>query len=447
MSSVPRIAILGGGPAGLAVAWAARRRGLSCTLLEAAAVTGGNCRTLHWNGFRYDSGAHRLHDRDPEITREVQALLGADLRRIDVPSQIWDDGRLVRFPLAPAQLLAHLGPGPFSRAVLQVLAARLQGGDSGSSFAGFAERRYGRIIADRFLLNYSEKLWGAPAASLSPAIAGKRLNGLDLRTFIAESLLHRQSSNHVEGVFFYPRLGIGMITDRMAEACGPGVIRTSTPVARLRHDGELIRAVEGAGGEVVEAEVVVSSLPLGRTLAMLEPAPPSEVLELARRIRYRQVRIAVLFVDRAGVTEAATVYFPDRRFPFTRISEPRNRSPEMSPPGKTSLMAEIPCHQDDSIWRADDAAVLDTVRDRLVEIGWLEPRDVLGGAVHRLVNAYPVLDLDSGEAVEGIHDYLATFTNLRLVGRSGRFVYGWIHDMMRAGLEVVEEIIAEAGGG
>ena len=39
--------------------------------------------------------------------------------------------------------------------------------------------------------------------------------------------------------------------------------------------------------------------------------------------------------------------------------------------------------------------------------------------------------------------YLDRFTNLRLTGRSGRFVYGWIHNMMRFGLETVHEIAAE----
>ena len=119
----------------------------------------------------------------------------------------------------------------------------------------------------------------------------------------------------------------------------------------------------------------------------------------------------------------------------------------MAPVGRTSLLAELPCREDDGAWRASDEEVIDTVRDQVVEIGWVEPGEVSGGAAHRLVNAYPVLDTSCGEAVDAIHHYLESFRNLRLVGRSGRFVYGWIHDMMRAGLEVVEEIIAEAGGG
>ena len=209
MSGPPHLSVLGGGPAGLAVGWAARRRGLPVTLYEASDRLGGNCTTLRSGAFRYDSGAHRLHDRDPEITGEVRRLLGDDLRRVDVPSQIWDDGRLIRFPLSSAELLAHLGPLPFGRAALEVVRARLSAGAPPQDFEAFAVRRYGRLIAERFLLDYSAKLWGAPAAELSTGIAGQRLSGLDLRTFVSESVLGR-SKAHVEGVFYYPRLGIGL---------------------------------------------------------------------------------------------------------------------------------------------------------------------------------------------------------------------------------------------
>jgi protoporphyrinogen oxidase len=180
---------------------------------------------------------------------------------------------------------------------------------------------------------------------------------------------------------------------------------------------------------------------------MLSPPPPPEVQLLADAIRYRQVRLAVLFIDRQSVTQAATVYFPHRRFPFTRISEPRNRSPEMAPAGKTSLLAEIPCHEDDELWRADDSAVIDAVRSQVVAIGWVRPGEVLGGAVHRLANAYPILDTRCVSAVGEIHRYLAGFANLWLVGRSGRFVYGWIHDMIRMGFETVAEIAERRRGG
>jgi len=422
MSNPSQIAVLGGGPAGLAVGYYARKRGLGFTIFEAGDRVGGNCVTHRHGDFRYDSGAHRLHDRDPEITREIQTLLGDELRIIDIPSQIYDDGRLIRFPLSPAQLLGHLGLPTFARAGLEVVRTRLVSSGPGQDFESFAVAKYGRTIASRFLLNYSEKLWGAPPVELSPTVAGNRLSGLDLRTFISEAVLRRGSKSHVEGRFYYPRHGIGAIADALAEACGRETIGTSSRITRMLHRDGAIRT-------------------------LLDPPPPPEVLELARSIRYRQVRLVVLFLDRETVTRAATVYFPASEYEFTRLSEPRNRSPEMAPEGKTSLLAEIPCHADDEVWTADDQTLIDRVKARILTIGWVRPEEIMGGVADRLPNAYPVLDVHCEKAVAGINDYLGRFRNLRLTGRSGRFVYGWIHNMMRFGLETVDQIADEVGQG
>jgi len=38
---------------------------------------GGNAVTIDIETF-FDSGAHRFHDKDPEITQEIKTLLGAE---------------------------------------------------------------------------------------------------------------------------------------------------------------------------------------------------------------------------------------------------------------------------------------------------------------------------------------------------------------------------------
>jgi len=446
MADRPHISVLGGGPAGLAVGYYANKAGLDATIFESGKRVGGNCTTRRVGEYRYDSGAHRLHDRDPEITREIQRLLGDELTVIDVPSQIYDAGRLIRFPLSSTQLLGHLGPVEFTKAGFEVVCARLSCRGTPETFRDFALATYGRTIAERFLFNYSEKLWGAHPAELSPNIAGNRLSGLDLRTFIAESILKRGSTSHMEGRFYYPRLGIGVIADALAGACGDGAIRTGSRITRLEHDGGRIRAVEINGDERLKVDQVVSSLPLTITLRILDPAPPAEVLALADSIRYRQVRLVVLFIDRPSVTGAATVYFPSSDFEFTRLSEPRNRSADMAPAGKTSLLAELPCHREDDVWQADDQSLVEIVRSRVAEIGWARRDEISGGVADRLPNAYPVLDIRCDRAVAGINHYLGRFENLRLTGRSGRFVYGWIHNMMRFGLETVADIAGARRG-
>ena len=110
MSRSIHLTILGGGPAGLAAGYFARKEGIPFTLFEANHRLGGNAVTYRHGEFLFDSGAHRFHDKDPEITQEIKTLLGAELRQIHVPSQICIKNRFVDFPLSPFNLLLNLGP-------------------------------------------------------------------------------------------------------------------------------------------------------------------------------------------------------------------------------------------------------------------------------------------------------------------------------------------------
>ncbi len=441
------LTVLGGGPAGLAVGWYARQAGLPCTVLEARPVVGGNCITYEEQGFRFDSGAHRFHDKDAEVTADVARLLGDELRSIEVPSYIHDDGALVPFPLAPFHLLGHLGPRAFAKAGLEVLKARSSVREAPANFEEFAIATYGRTVASRFLLNYSEKLWGLPCSRLSPDVAGKRLAGLGLKTFLAEAVGGvRAKDRHVDGRFWYPRAGYGRIVEAMAVACEPGSIRTGTRVARIRHDGRRIRSVETTGGDSFAVDQVVSTLPLDLFLGMLDPAPPAELRTLASAMTYRSVVLAAFFLDRPSINDAGTVYFPAQCYPFTRVYEPRNRSDAMAPPGCTSLVAEVPCATGDATWRMDDEALLGAVRAPLEGIGWIRKGEVLGSAVRRMPHAYPVLEAGYTGLRDRVHAELGCFTNLRFSGRSGRFVYSWLHEMLRFGKDIVADVLAEAGG-
>ncbi|MBL9129614.1 MAG: NAD(P)-binding protein, partial [Verrucomicrobiaceae bacterium] len=165
--------ILGGGPAGLAAGHFAREAGHEFQLLEAAPRTGGNAVTFEEKGFRFDSGAHRFHDRDPEMTEVVRGLLGADLLECSIPSQIFHEGRFVDFPLSPLNLCRALGVRASARAALKFLTARLTHRGEVDTFEHHAVRAYGSDIAGRFLLGYSEKLWGLPGSQLCPSISGK----------------------------------------------------------------------------------------------------------------------------------------------------------------------------------------------------------------------------------------------------------------------------------
>lgn len=442
--SARRLVILGGGVAGLGVGYYARQHGLPITIIEAGAAPGGNARTLAHGPFRFDTGAHRFHDRYADVTADIKALLGPELREVNAPSQIhWND-RFVDFPLTPVNLVRSLGVWESGRAGWDLVSSRLRPGDVPESFEATALRTYGRTIARHFLLGYSEKLWGVSGDRLSPSVAGRRLQGLSALLLLKEVLrLSTGRSRHLEGRFYYPTHGIGMIADRLADACGSSDIRLGARVTRLVHRDQRIVAVELNHGERLDVSDarVVSTLPPGVMADVMSPAVPDEVRAAAKALRFRNLILVTVFLNRPSVTTNATIYFPEPACPFTRISEPRNRSPLMAPPGKTSLSIEIPCWMSDNVWREGDGAVVDRCVSEMARIGLVTAADVEGAVVHRLPFAYPVLEIGAEARVAKVEAYLGRFTNLHLTGRSGRFAYVHLHDLLHIGRELVGEIV------
>ena len=444
------LVILGGGPAGLAAGYFARKHGLPFTIVEASDRCGGNCSTIRHGDFQFDTGAHRFHDRYPDITRELSGLMGGELERIEAPSQIYSQGKRIAFPLRPLNLALKLGPLALAGAMIDFAAARLGGRPARDDFEAIAVSRYGRYLAQRFLLGYSEKLWGSPPGLLDPEIAGRRLQGLDWRTFLFEAFAGKEASaRHLEGAFYYPRHGgIGTISENLLAHCGPGAVRLRSAVTRIRHRNGRITAIELNGRESLEADEVISSIPLGELIGGLEPSPPAPVLEAARQLRFRSLVLVALFLDRPQVTANASLYFPDPQVPFTRIYEPRNRSRAMAPDGRTSLVAELPCARGGPLWRQPDAELQAIVRRSLCRFGFLGEDEVRSGAVVRLDAAYPELDRASVRNRGIVTRYLQSWPNLSLTGRNGQFLYTHLHDQLRRGREIIDRLrgVPEASG-
>ncbi len=422
------ITVLGGGPAGLATGFYARREGLPVRLLEANDTVGGNARTLQLGPFRYDTGAHRFHDKNAEVTADVKALLGDDLRRVDAPSQICWRGRRIDFPLAPYDLLRKL---PFS------LIARISReqftiprySDDAEHFEEMALDSYGETLAHLFLLNYTEKLWGADATELSPRVAGDRLEGLDLKTFFLEAFGGaKEKARHLDGSFYYPKHGYGQIAEATADALGREHIRTGARITRIAHDGARIDAVTVNDEDTLDVETVVSTLPITLLLRLLDPAPPEPLRAAADSIRFRHLRLAVLGLDRPRLTPNASLYFPSRDIPFTRLYEPKNRSPDMAPDDQTVVVLEWPCHRDDD-WTQSASALRNAAVDVLCAQGLIDGDEVVAFDDHAVPFAYPILDVGAEEKAERLKTYLDRFENLHRLGRSADFTYTHVHNL------------------
>jgi protoporphyrinogen oxidase len=425
----PDLTILGGGPAGLATGLYGRRAGLDVRLLEANDTVGGNARTLQLGPFRYDTGAHRFHDKDDAITADVFDLLGDDLRRVDAPSQICWRGKRIDFPLAPYDLLRKLPLSLLARISREQFAIPRYSEDA-DHFEEMALDSYGDTLANLFLLNYTEKLWGADASTLSPSVAGDRLEGLDLKTFFLEAFGGRKDkARHLDGSFYYPRHGYGQIAEATADALGREHIRTGARITALHHAGDRLTHVTINDEETVPAERIVSTLPLTLLIRLLTPAAPDEIQQIAGSMRFRHLRLAVLGLDTPRLTPNASLYFPSRDIPFTRLYEPKNRSPDMAPDDQTVVVLELPCHRDDAAWTQPADALRTSAQTLLADQGLTDGTDIVAFADRTVPFAYPILEVGSEQKAERLRTYLDRFANLHLLGRSADFQYTHVHNL------------------
>lgn len=419
--------ILGGGLAGLAFAYFANLEGEKVKLFEAAPFLGGNGRTLRFGETLVDTGAHRLHDRHPVATEAFRRLLGPALSRVDAPSQIMWRGRGIDFPLKPLNAAIRMGP----RGLMRVLAENFipKRRSIPKTFEELAVSRYGPTLARQFLLNYSEKLWGRRADELDPKVAGGRLSGLTLGSVLRELLLGaRATTQHLDGAFYYPTRGFGMLVDALVDHIGEESLHVDAPVTRIAHDGRRVISLEVLGEcQQVRGEVV-STIPLPRLIELLDPPPEESVRRTARSLSYRHLRLCIVRLDQDTVSTSASLYFPEESIPFTRLYEPKNRSSAMAPVGSTAIVLEIPCSDQEEWWMMSDKAFETGVLKALPATG-LELGPILGVHSIRLSNAYPILDLNAGATAARLLEYVDSFENLRLAGRAGTFRYLHTHDL------------------
>ena len=434
------IHILGGGPAGLATGYFANKQHLDFLIFEASGQVGGNCRTLQLDDFLFDTGAHRFHDKDPEVTAEVKHLLGDNLLRVDAPSEIYYQGKYYRFPLSLIDLVDKLETKTLLKIVLDKL--RIGYRKPANNFKELAVNTYGKTLAERFLLNYSEKLWGQPTDKLSPAISGNRLKGLDFRSFLRSTVFGTpQNPTHLDGSFYYPKYGIGMIPDKLCECIGNDRIQYNHSVSRIIYKGNRIDRVVLNDDITVDVNIVINTLPLTLSLRFLEPAPPPELMAIANTIKYRHLILCVYCLNRDSFSPNASIYFSDATFPFTRLYEPKNRSRNMAPEGQTVIVLEIPCFQENAVWHKSDSALQDETWQALCRIEPLDSDLVVHYQTYRLPFAYPVLEVGYEENVKQLLDYFQQFENLYLTGRSSLFRYLHLHDLFKSGKDVIEQIV------
>ena len=442
--------IVGGGPCGLAAAWQLARRGERPIVLEAEDLLGGLCATHERDGWRFDLGGHRFVSGDAELSRWVEGLLGNELTEQERRSVVIHEGRRFRYPLEAADLVRNLGLRDNLGALAGYAWARARQRfrpRPDLSFEDWVTARFGRPLYDRFFGPYTQKLWGMHPSRISADWAAERISLLDLKDVALRlaGLRSTQTRTYARR-YLYPRLGMGQLYRLVAADVvhRGGVVRAGTRVVGVVSEGKRVRAVKvesASGAETLPVGELLSTMPLPGLARLLRPDLPGELEASARALRFRALTFVNLMLERADFSENTWMYVASGDSMISRIQEPKRRSAAMAPPGRTSLMLEVPCDVGDAIWSAGVGQLRARVTRELAALGF-SVDDVLGSFVVRVAHGYPVYHLGYDGDRRALLALVDGFENVRSAGRQGLFRYVFMDAAMRMGIEAAGQMLA-----
>src|SRR5262245_9582154 len=178
-----RIAVLGGGLAGLSAAFRARELGADVVVYEAASRLGGVVSTRHRDGFLIEEGPDSILSEKPAARAQLERLgLGDELigtRPEFRKSYVVRGRRLVPTPegfylLGPSDLAKFwrsplLSVAGKARASLEPLVPRRRRPGEDESLGSFVRRRFGQEMLDRVAQPMVGGIYGAHPEELSLA--------------------------------------------------------------------------------------------------------------------------------------------------------------------------------------------------------------------------------------------------------------------------------------
>ncbi len=449
--ALEKVIIIGAGPAGLTAAYELSKSGVRSIVLEQGPRVGGLARTEIYKGYRIDVGGHRFFTKVPEVEALWREVLGDDLLTRPRLSRIYYDRKLFAYPLRLGDALEKLGLPESARIVLSYLRSRVFAYRPEDTFEAWVSNRFGRRLFEIFFKPYTEKVWGIPCSEISARWAAQRIQNLSLLRASWNAVFGQRDGKirSLIQAFEYPRQGPGMLWERVAGIVGSRgsqVWLNAEATRVLYRDDRAIGVAARRDGreETIEADAVISTMPIGELVAALDPPAPDAVRAVASRLTYRDFLTVALVVNQAHVFPDNWIYIHEPNVRVARIQNFKNWSADMvADPGKTCLGLEYFCTVEDDVWRMGDAGLIRMAATELEQLGLAQAVDVEDGVVIRQPKAYPVYTGEYESYLQTIRRFLETLSNLQTVGRNGMHMYNNQDHSMLTAILAVRNLLGE----
>lgn len=417
-----RYLIVGAGVSGLAFAdWL---RDDDYLIVEAEDEIGGYCRTVKRDGFVWDYSGHFFHFRHPEIERDLVGRMG-DRRvlRVERDSRIWYADRLIDFPF---QKNIHQLPEDEYEQCVRDLKDRPQ--DKGGNFKEMLYARYGRGIAEKFLIPYNEKLYALNLTALDADAMGRFFPHASVEEILGNA--DAPANDGYNATFTYPEGGAIQYVEALARGVRGDRIALGERVVAIDRKAK----VATTSRRQIGYDRLISSAPLVALLDMCGVDYDSGVLS------HNKVQVFNLGFDSKGPTDVHWIYYPQRDLSFYRVGFYDN----IFGSDRMSLYVEVGLPWDAELSGDERGALKARVLSDLQTCGVLTNQTLLASHDVLLDPAYVHITTQSNSESAARRELLAA-EDVHSIGRYGAWTYCSIEDNIVEARQLADQLATTNG--
>jgi protoporphyrinogen oxidase len=284
---------------------------------------GGYCKTIYSGDYVWDYSGHFFHFQRPEIKDYVMSRLDEkDILKVRKYTQIYYKGIYVDYPF---QMNIHqLNKDEFIDCLYDIFT--IDDSTEVTSFKKMLFAKFGKSIAEKFLIPYNEKLYATDLDKLDVDAMGRFFPYADKEQIVRN---FKNSTNQSYNSFFlYPRKGVIKIVESVASHVDKSKILLGEKL--LSVDMKNKKAVTDK--RTIEYDNLISTMPFPVLMDKCGVEYDKEVYS------WNKVLVFNLGFDKKGPEKQNNwIYFPDRELVFYRVGFYDNIIGQ----DKTSLYVEI----------------------------------------------------------------------------------------------------------
>ncbi len=277
-------------------------------VLEKDDEPGGYCKTVQQDGFVWDYSGHFFHFKHEHIEAWMRAHMppGEEVRSVEKRSFISFKGERVDFPFQ--KNIHQLPREDFIECLVDLYFRQEQAAVAGEpSFQDMLYARFGRGIAERFLIPYNEKLYATDLGSLDKDAMGRFFPHADIADIIRNMSVADNASYNA--TFTYPRGGAIQYIYALLSALEEDVVSYGESLVGI----DLSRRVATTNKREIEYEHLITSAPFPALVKSAGLAHDEGAFS------WNKVLCFNLGFDTKGPDDVHWMYFPERELRFYRV--------------------------------------------------------------------------------------------------------------------------------